>query len=118
MYSVYKKHRKLKLLGLSLGLLLAWCLAKPAADMIAGQNVQADSLVGSYANTSEHQVTLYEDGVGTMVSNGESIDFFYSYSMGRVDCQSEDGAFQMRVLGNGNLWNCYDRSYLYRRSNI
>ena len=118
MFDVFKKHRKLKLLGLTLGLLLAWFAIKPAADIINGQSVDESSLVGSYANTAEHQIVLREDGIGSMVSGTVTESFFYEYSYGVIECQGLQHSFQVRVLGNGNLWNRFDGTYLYRRTQI
>ncbi len=115
MFSVFRRHRKLKLLGLALGLLLVWFAAKPAADLINGQNADPASLVGNYANTSEHQIVIYDGKLGRMVSEDVSADFLYSFEDGILDCNAVDFSFQIRVLGNGNLWNCYDGTYLYRR---
>ena len=116
MFDVFKRHRKLKLAGITLGLLLAWFLAKPAIDMADGQNVDQSNLIGSYANTADHQVMIYDQEVGRLVSENTSEDFFYTYKQGVLECRSLYFDFKIRVLGDGSLFNGYDNTYLYRRA--
>ena len=116
MFDVFRRHRKLKLAGFTLGLLLAWFLAKPAIDMANGQNVDQSSLVGSYANTAEHQVMIYDQEVGRLISENTTEDFFYTYKQGVLECRSLYFDFKIRVLGDGSLFNGYDNTYLYRRA--
>ena len=116
MFDVFKRHRKLKLAGIAFGLLLAWYAAKPAIDMANGQNVDPESLIGSYANTSEHQVMIYDGEVGRLISENTFEDFFYNYIQGVLECRSLYFDFKIRVLGDGSLFNGYDNTYLYRRA--
>ena len=116
MFDVFRRHRKLKLAGITLGLLLAWFLAKPAIDMANGQNVEQSSLVGSYANTAEHQVMIYDQEVGRLISENTTEDFFYTSKQGVLECRSLYFDFKIRVLGDGSLFNGYDNTYLYRRA--
>ena len=116
MNDVFRRHRKLKLVGMTLGLLLAWYAAKPAIDMANGQSKEPKDLIGSYANTSEHQVMIYDEEVGRLVSENTSEDFFYTYKQGVLECRSLYFDFKIRVLGDGSLWNGYDNTYLYRRA--
>ncbi len=115
MFDVFKRHRRTKLAGITLGLLLVWYAAKPVIDMANGQNVDQSSLIGSYANTSEHQVVIYDGEVGHLVSENTYEDFYYTYKEGVMECRTLYFDFRIRVLGDGSLYNGYDETYLYRR---
>jgi hypothetical protein len=116
MYDVFKKHRTLKLVGLTVGLFLLWFLAKPAYDLISGRSYEVSSLTGTYANGKEHQVTILEEGIGKMVAGSISEDFFFKYSEGTLSCEGTNYVWGMKVLGDGSLWNEYDSSYLFKRT--
>ena len=116
MYDVLKRHRGLKLMGIALGLLLVWFIAKPATELIGGHYVDETSIVGTYANTGAHQVMIYGSGLGRMVSEATTEDFFYQYGEGVLECRSPNGQWRIRALKSGSLWNEYDRTFLYRRA--
>lgn len=115
MYSVFRKNRGLKLLTLAIVALIAWFLLTPAISLIEGREADETSLIGSYASGREHQVVIYPESLGRMVSSGHSEDFRFSYSEGTLSCNGEESSWTMKVLEGGNLYNCYDGTYLYKR---
>lgn len=119
MFGVFKKHRILKLIGLTFGLFLLWYLVSPAIDMIRGQDVQITELVGTYAYGTDHVVEFYTETIGKMVSEGVPTEFMYTFDKGIISCHSvgdDPQEWEMRTLSNGAIFNCYDSTYLFKRN--
>ena len=70
MFAIFKKHRILKLVGIAFGLFLLWYLLSPMADMIRGQDLTNEEIIGSYIYGSSQYVEIYTVKIGKMVSEG------------------------------------------------
>ena len=117
MFGVFKKHRILKLAGLFLGLFLLWYLVSPVIDIVKGQSVPLTEIVGSYAYGVDHWIDFYTTECGKMVSSGESIMFSYEYDKGTIHCTEyeTDRSWDIKVLSTDSIYNCYDKTYLFKR---
>ena len=116
MFQLFKKHRILKLGGLTVGLFLLWYLISPFADLIKGMDVEVIDLIGSYAYGSEHYVELLTDQLGKMTSKESVIEFNYTYDKGLLTCISldEETNWTMRAVSDNALFNNYDSTYLFK----
>lgn len=114
MYSVYRKHRILKVILLTLGLVAGSFIVTPAINLAKGRKIEASSLIGNYAFGIDHQVVIYNPSVGKMVSEDVTVQFFYTFENGVISCDSENLSWEMRSLGDGNIFNCFDNYFLLR----
>ena len=117
MFAIFKKHRILKLVGIAFGLFLLWYLLSPMADMIRGQDLTNEEIIGSYIYGSSHYVEIYTVKIGKMVSEEVTIEFTYTYDKGIVNCLSDDKetSWTMRAISDNALFNNYDSTYLFKR---
>lgn len=118
MFAVFKKHRILKVVGIAFGLFLLWYIASPMIDLIQGQSVEHIDLLGSYVYGTEHYVDIITEKLGKMVSENTTIEFAYTYDKGLLTCYEvidETNSWDMRVIGQDAIFNCYDSTYLFRK---
>lgn len=117
MYDVFKKNRVLKLIGLALGLFVVLYLLDAFNAFYGSRNVSLASMVGFYSYQNAHQVTINANNTGRMVSEALSVPFEFTYSAGTFSCSSSDKLFvwEMKAVNGSNLFNGYDRTYLYRQ---
>ena len=116
MFSLFKRHRILKLSGIAIGLFLLWYFLSPMIDLIKGMDVKSEALVGNYAYGVDHYVELITDRIGKMTSKDIVIEFNYTYDKGLLNCTSldEETIWTMRCVSDNALYNGYDSSYLFR----
>ena len=118
MFALFKKHRILKLVGIAFGLFLLWFLLSPMVDMIKGQDLTNEQIIGSYIYGSSHYVELYTVRIGKMVSEEVTIEFTYTYDKGVLECQGydEETTWKMRAISDNAIFNGYDSTYLFKRN--
>ena len=116
MYALFEKHRALKLVSLAVGLLVLTYLAKPAISLYKSRSTKAEDMIGLYSFRSGHSLNIATLKSGRMVSGDYSTDFSYEYSLGTYSCKSADSlkSWTMRVVDSSNIYNNFDRTYLYR----
>ena len=75
MFSLFKRHRILKLGGIAIGLFLLWYLLSPMVDLIKGMDIAPEDLIGNYAYGVDHYVELITEKLGKMTSEETVIEF-------------------------------------------
>ena len=120
MFSLFKRHRILKLGGIAIGLFLLWYLLSPMVDLIKGMDVAPEALIGNYAYGVDHYVELITEKLGKMTSEETVIEFSYTYDKGLISCSSndEETTWTMRCVSDNAIFNGYDSSYLFRVESI
>lgn len=115
MYDVFRKNRGLKILLVLVLTLVGSYLLYPAINLIKGRRIEEASLIGSYSSGEGHQVVIYPESLGRLVSPGHAEDFSFSYLEGTIYCNGEETVWTMKALGDGNIYSLYDHTYLYKR---
>ena len=115
-YELFKRHRLIKLLGLLVGLVLLSYLIYGFSSLYSSRSLGVESWIGFYAHGSTHQVILFKNGLGHLVSDEASFGFRYSYDYGSFHCEGEDGqSWEMKGVSKTNLYSLYDHTFLYRQ---
>ena len=104
MFALFKRHRILKLGGITIGLFLLWYLISPMMDLIKGMDMSSEEIT---------------DRVGKMTSKEVVIEFNYTYDKGLLSCSSidEETTWNMRCVSDNALYNGYDSTYLFKIEN-
>ena len=120
MFSLFKRHRILKLGGIAIGLFLLWYFISPMMDLIKGMDMTSEEIVGNYANGLDHYVELITDKIGKMTSKETIIEFTYTYDKGLLECSSlnEEESWTMRCVSDNALFNGYDSTYLFKIDSV